>query len=133
MPGYTTKQQKTIRDCLIASGDRSVTAVEIMEMLHQRGQRVGIATVYRQLEKLEKLGSVHKVVTEEGACYQYCTHGDGRSCFLLKCETCGSISHVDCDQLAALYAHLEQEHRFAINPRKTILYGKCARCQEAQA
>ena len=86
--------------------------------------------MYRQLEKLERQGSVHKVTTDEGAYYQFCTHGCASDCCLFKCERCGRIVHLDCHQLAPLYEHLEREHGFSINPRRTMFYGLCRECQE---
>lgn len=130
MATYTTRQQKAILDGLAACADRPVNASELSDALRVRGENVGMATVYRQLEKLERQGSVHKIVTDEGAYYQYCGHSDAAECFLLKCEKCGRIVHVDCHRLAPLYEHLEQEHGFDINPRKTMFYGLCRTCQE---
>ena len=87
-------------------------------------------TVLKELERLEAAGVVHKVNTEDGAFYQYCGRDDHqhRDCFLLKCERCGRIRHVDCTQLQALYDHLEREHHFRINPRGTLLSGVCDVC-----
>ena len=84
----------------------------------------------RQLEKLEAAGAVHKVNTEEGALYQYCgRQSQGhRDCFLLKCERCGRIRHVDCTRLQNLYDHLEREHHFRIDPRGTLFSGVCDVC-----
>ena len=84
----------------------------------------------RQLEKLEAAGAVHKVNTEEGALYQYCgRQSQGhRDCFLLKCERCGRIRHVDCTHLQNLYDHLEREHHFRIDPRGTLFSGVCDVC-----
>ena len=82
------------------------------------------------LEKLEAAGAVHKVNTEEGALYQYCgRQSQGhRDCFLLKCERCGRIRHVDCTRLQNLYDHLEREHHFRIDPRGTLFSGVCDVC-----
>ena len=110
MATYTTKQQKAVLDCLSDRADSPVSAAAIVDALREQGEHIGIATVYRQLEKLERQGSVHKVTTDEGAYYQFCTHG--------------------CHQLAPLYEHLEHEHGFSINPRKTMFYGLCRECQE---
>ena len=132
MATYITKQQKAVLACIEAHRDRCVSAAELADELRSRGERVGIATVYRQLEKLERHGHVHKVLTEEGAYYQYCAHDALGNCFLLKCEGCGRIVHVDCGQLIPLYRHLEQEHHFFIIPRRTMLYGRCAVCREAE-
>ena len=38
---------------------------------------------------------------------------------------------VDCSHLAPLYRHLEEEHGFSIDPRRTLFYGVCRRCREA--
>ena len=125
MATYTTKQQKAVLDCLSERADSPVSAAAIVDALREQGEHIGIATVYRQLEKLERQGSVHKVTTDEGAYYQFCTHGCASDCCLFKCERCGRIVHLDCHQLAPLYEHLEHEHGFSINPRKTMFYGLC--------
>ncbi len=99
---YSTKQHQAVLRCLEARGETACTAAELAEDLRREGCPVGLATIYRQLEKLEAAGAVHKVNTEEGALYQYCgRQSQGhRDCFLLKCERCGRIRHVDCTQPA---------------------------------
>ncbi|MEG0779436.1 MAG: transcriptional repressor [Oscillospiraceae bacterium] len=128
---YNTKQQQAVLACLAAKREGCITALELVEDLRRQGFSVGLTTVYRQLERLEQAGHIHKINMEDGACYQYCAHPSG-DCFLFKCERCGRILHPDCAQLAALYAHLEQAHHFSINPRKTMLYGLCDLCAEAE-
>ncbi len=127
-----TKQQKAVLERIEASRGACVTAQELADGLHAGGERIGVATVYRQLDRLERRGCVHKVLTEEGAVYQYCPDGERGDCFLLKCERCGRVSHVDCERLSPLYRHLEAEHRSTVNPRRTIIYGGCAACREAE-
>lgn len=131
MASYSTKQQKAVLECIMSHSAQAVTAAQLADELRLRGERVGIATVYRQLEKLSQRGSVHKIVTDEGACYRYCPGCEERSCFLIKCERCGAIAHVDCEQLVPLYRHLEREHHFSIDPQRTMFYGLCAPCREA--
>lgn len=126
---YHTKQQQAVLRCLEARREESVTAAELSEDLRKAGSPVGIATIYRQLEKLEQSGRIHKVNTEAGAFYQYCDcAGSDRDCFLLKCEGCGRILHLDCSHLQALYDHLEEDHHFRINPHKTLFTGLCDVC-----
>ncbi|QNL43815.1 transcriptional repressor [Oscillibacter hominis] len=128
---YTTKQQRAVLSCIAAHQDGHVTAQELAEELHSQGESVGLATVYRHLERLEQSGRIHKISTEDGACYQYCDHPEG-GCFLLKCERCGRIQHMDCLHLEPLYRHIAQEHRFVINPRKTMFYGLCETCAKEE-
>ena len=56
MATYTTKQQKAVLDCLSERADSPVSAAAIVDALREQGEHIGIATVYRQLEKLERQG-----------------------------------------------------------------------------
>ena len=95
---------------------------------------MGLATIYRQLEKLTLTGQVHKINTAEGAFFHLCGHAGGhRDCVLLKCSRCGRVRHVDCTHLQSLYDHLEREHHFRIDPRGTVFTGLCENCAEEDA
>ena len=67
MKHYVTKQYQAVLQCVQSRGADAFTAAELTEDLRHTGHPVGLATVYRQLEKLEAAGMVHKVPTEEGA------------------------------------------------------------------
>jgi len=126
---YSTKQQQAILSCLARRRQELISVGELAAELRQSGCPVGLATIYRQLEKLEEAGHIHKVSTEEGAFFQYCDRGEsGRGCFLLRCESCGRILHLDCSHLQPLYDHLEQQHHFRIDPRATMFSGLCDVC-----
>lgn len=127
---YSTKQQQAVLRCLEGRREEALTASDLAEDLRRESCPVGLATIYRQLEKLAAAGRVHKINTADGAFFQYCGHEDGdhRDCFLLQCERCGRIRHLDCSHLQGLYEHLEQEHHFRINPRRTLFSGLCDQC-----
>ena len=40
--------------------------------------------------------------------------------------------HLDCAHLEEVCRHLAAEHRFYIDPRRTVLTGLCAACEEAE-
>lgn len=125
---YMTRQQKAVLQCMESlPGDAG--AVELAELLHARGQAIGLTTVYRQLEKLEQQGLVHKIVTDEGARYRFCDcRRRSEECFLIKCEQCGKVEHARCEHLGELYGHLAADHHFRINPHRTLFYGLCQDC-----
>ena len=126
---YSTKQYQAVLRALEADPTAAVTAAELSEILRRDGCPVGLATIYRQLEKLESAGCIHKIHTEDGALYQYCPHhAEEHDCFLLRCETCSRIVHLDCHHLEELCRHLETTHHFRIDPRRTVLAGRCDRC-----
>ena len=131
---YITRQQQAVLACLSQRREEPLTVNDLAEALRQAGHPVGLATIYRQLEKLEAAGRVHKVHTEEGAFFQFCPHPEAdHGCFLLRCESCGRMVHLDCSHLEELYRHLEQQHHFRIDPRRTILTGRCRSCEEKEA
>ena len=127
---YNTRQRQAVLRCLELRPEEALTAGEIAELLRQAQHPVGLATVYRQLEHLERTGQIHRADTGEGALYQFCVHGGSspRECCLLRCQACGRIVHLDCSHLRELCRHLEAEHRFRIDPRRTVLKGVCAAC-----
>ena len=125
---YMTRQQKAVLSCIETFGS-GASAAELAALLQAQGESVGLTTVYRQLEKLHEQGLVHKIVTDNGTRYQFCRcHHNGRDCFLIKCEQCGCVEHIDCTHLSELYGHLAEEHHFRINPRRTLFYGLCQSC-----
>lgn len=131
---YHTKQHQAVLRCLEQRAEEALTAADLAEALRTSGSPVGLATIYRQLEKLEQAGRIHKISTEEGAFYQYCPHPpESHGCFLLRCEDCGRIVHLDCSHLRGLYDHLEAEHHFRIDPRRTVLTGLCGVCGAKEA
>ena len=132
---YTTKQRQAVLRCLEQRRGESLSAADLAEELRRADCSVGLATIYRQLDKLASAGQVHKINTAEGAFYQLCDHADAdhRDCFLLKCSRCGRIRHLDCSHLQGLYEHLERDHHFRIDPRGTLFSGLCELCAEEEA
>ena len=130
---YNTKQRQAVLRCLEQCPEEALTAGEIAETLRRNQCPIGLATVYRQLERLEQAGRIHRVDTGEGALYQFCIHGGNRECFLLHCERCGRVVHLDCSHLRQFCRHLETDHRFHVDPRRIILPGLCAACGGEEA
>lgn len=122
--------------CLAGHREELVSVRELAEDLRRAGNPVGIATIYRHLEKLEQAGQIHRAITKRGSLYQYCGYAsESRECLLFRCKDCGKILHLDCSRLLRpLYEHLEQQHHLLINPRETIFTGLCdvcaAKCKE---
>ena len=127
---YKTKQQSAIKECLEMHKDGYVTVMDIENYLKENDCQVGLTTIYRHLEKMEKDGIVTKFSVEgqPGACFQYIEQGENQDCFYIKCEECGEVTKMECHHLAELYSHVNADHHFSINPKKTIFYGKCEKC-----
>lgn len=125
---YKTKQRETILNYIQQQKNRYVTANELWNAFQKNGTEIGLTTIYRHLEKLENKGVIRKYnINGSSACYKMAEKEDR---FLLKCENCGQLVRFNCRDLESLYAHFNQAHHFAINPYKTVFYGKCSRCKE---
>lgn len=127
---YKTKQQDIILEFLRNSGKKHFTVQELSE--HFKSAGIGKATVYRQLERLVDSGAVNKFFTGENsaACFEFT--GDSHEqngCFHCRCEVCGKLIHLHCDEIACVKEHIESAHGFEINPFRTVFYGICSDCR----
>lgn len=128
---YKTKQRDLILQAMQQEAGRHFTAEALADTLRQRGAEVGLATVYRNLDKLVGEGVVLKYTLPDGmkACYQY-MGGCGAQpshCHLV-CSGCGEVEHLSCNEVDALAQHLTGSHAFVLDRQKTVLYGRCAHC-----
>ena len=126
---YNTKQGNAVLNCIASLNGRHITVDEIAANLSQNGNSVGIATIYRWLEKLEQNGIVRKLFVDgvSGACFQYVTEAAG---FHLMCARCGRLDDLKCNEVIDFENHVLQSHDFRIDTTRTVLYGKCAACAE---
>ena len=128
---YSTKQRAIILDFLRESSTH-VTASDIISYLKEQNIKIGVATVYRTLDKLVSCGTVKKMVIDErsGACYQYMKNAHCDNHFHLKCLNCGKLIHLGCDFLDKLESHILKEHGFTVSSGKTVIYGYCQDCSK---
>ncbi len=132
---YNTRQGELILQCLKEHTDEHVTADQIFGFLKAQGASVGQTTVYRNLDKLVKEGSVVKYAGTEGvgACYQYISHDHHCTThYHLVCADCGHVIHLHCDYLDEMTAHLLDHHQFSMDKFKTVIYGLCRSCEAAR-
>ena len=134
--GYHTKQQKALLDYIKETRGGHFTAADVYNHMKNEGFGVGQTTVYRQLEKFVDEGIVNKYILENNssACFEYVgedSHSDCDICFHCKCEKCGKLIHMHCDELEGIKDHLEAEHDFLLTPHRTVFYGICKECAKA--
>lgn len=130
---YKTKQREILLSYFEKLPGVHVTALDVCNYLKDQGATIGQSTVYRQLESLVEEGIVKKYVIDMNspACFEYVVT-DGRkepeACIHCKCEKCGKLIHLHCDEMEAMLAHLHREHGFRVNPTRTVIYGLCEEC-----
>lgn len=123
---YQTRQQRAMQTWLEQTAGQPFTAGQLRAAL---GESVSTATVYRYLERLVAEGRAAKYTLEgEGARFEYLDAAPaGLHC---KCERCGQLLRIRCEQARETGRHLLAGHGFAVDPRRTVVYGVCAACRE---
>ena len=94
---------------------------------------MGVATIYRQLEKLVAEGQMRKYVVDSGsaACFEYIGARQGHARFIhCKCEKCGKVLHVERSEIEEMARLLEERSGFRMDNVQTVLYGVCGECRE---
>ncbi len=130
---YKTKQRKILMDYFEKIPGVHVTADDVCEYFRSCSAPIGQSTIYRNLEILVDEGIIRKynIDGNSPACFEYTgadTEEDAENCFHCKCEKCGRVIHLHCDELKEIQSHLIKEHRFRLNPVRTVFYGLCEDC-----
>lgn len=135
---YKTRQREILLEYLKTIPGTHFTAGDICEYFKQRGSAIGQSTVYRQLEELVDEGLLNKYVLSptDPACFEFIEAGDhceGGICFHCKCEKCGKLIHMHCDELTEIRRHLLTDHQFTLDPQRTVFYGLCDECRNQES
>jgi len=120
---YSTKQKDEILN-VVQNMNCEFRVKDIFEMVSD----VSLTTIYRYMDQLEKDGFISKRIGPDGeTTYQYlekcdCDH------FYLRCEKCGSLTHVECSFVQELKKHIVEDHKFHLDQNHMIMNGICNNC-----
>jgi len=122
----STRQRAAIIAALReASGFRTAQALHV-EML-RGSERVGLATVYRNLQALAGSGEVDVVANEAGeAMYRLCEARDHHH--HLVCRACGRSEEVAAKEIESWATRVARTHGFNDVTHTAELFGLCGDC-----
>ena len=124
---YKTRQKELVLD-VIKNFKNDFTIKEIYEKLNQN---VGLTTIYRTILKLVEEGKIKKSIDYNNFVhYQYLDECQCDNHFYLKCDKCGSITHVDCDCINDFTNHVLKNHSFKVDNVNIIIKGICKKCSK---
>jgi Fur family ferric uptake transcriptional regulator len=132
-----TPQRRLVLEIFMENLERHLSAEELYQISREKGEEIGLATIYRTLELLEELGLLQKM-----------NFGDGRSRYELVpmellernhhhhhhliCLTCASILEVEEDLLNQLEKVVEEKHSFQITNHYLQFFGYCPSCRSGE-
>ena len=124
--GYRlTRQRQLVWDTLRRTR-RHLSADQIGAALRRQQQSVDMATVYRSLDVLQRLGLVRSSRLAERQYFEVAEPGEH---YHLVCDECGRANHIEGEDLAQVLRHITDAHRFAVKSADLIVHGWCERCQ----
>ena len=127
--GYRSSAPRAAVVDAIAELGCSVTAREIADLLRERGSTVGLASVYRALELLDRMKLVKRFDVGEGIARYEPAHPGGEHHHHLVCDTCGEVTAFEDDDLERVIHRLSRRVEFAIDAHDVTLRGECPACR----
>lgn len=108
----------------------SVTAKEIGDRLRERGEDIGVASIYRTLDLLDSLRLARRVDAAEGVARYEPIDPSGEHHHHIVCESCGEVSPFEDGELERAIERLSARVDFAITAHDVTLRGECPDCRQ---
>jgi len=130
--GYKlTTQRLAILNVIIENKDKHLSPEEIYHIVRLKHPEIGIATVYRTLQLLEKFNIVYRVNFDDGYNrYELNYDSENHHHHHLICLKCGKVIEVKLDLLETLENQIEKENGFKIVDHNVKFFGYCDECQK---
>jgi Fur family ferric uptake transcriptional regulator len=119
--------RRLVLEALFAAG-APVTAERIAAGLDGRIPRSDLASVYRNLETLERAGIVRHLRAAHGAGLYAIAHGDDEG--FLACERCGEIRPAHPQAVAVIRGAVRKAFGYDASFGSFPIVGVCPRCSE---
>ena len=121
-----TKQRKAISDLLLSITKFS-SAQDVHKLLVSRGEKIGLATVYRTLQALSETGLVDSLKNENGeTLYKVCSKNHHHHLVCIKCAT---TSEFNTSEIENLMQKISQENNYQISGHVIEIFGLCKNCR----
>ena len=121
-----TRQRVVVLTELMAE-QNDATAQQLHERLRARGERLGLATVYRTLGLLAEEGVVDALSHRPGElCYRLCGEGHHHH---LTCSSCHQVVELDECELEPWLERISEAHGFVTTGHRLEVAGLCGDCR----
>lgn len=131
--GYKfTGQRNAVLEVLVKYSGKHLSTEEIYKYIRDTNPEIGLATVYRTLTLLERIGLVMKLDLDDGfSRYELTRQNEDHRHHHLICSNCGSVSEVEEDLLDSLEEQILLKNDFLVKDHRVKFYGLCSRCRQS--
>jgi Fur family transcriptional regulator, ferric uptake regulator len=127
-PERSTRQKRAVA-AVLDSSDSFRSAQELYTELRERGQNVGLTTVYNQLRALADSGEVDVLRSDDGeALYRRCTSAEHHH--HLVCRECGRTVEVAGPEVESWANAVAAANQFVEVSHTLEIFGTCAACAD---
>jgi Fur family ferric uptake transcriptional regulator len=112
-----------ILELLEESDQRHVSAEDVYKMLLDKGEEIGLATVYRVLTQFEAAGLVTRHNFEGGHAVFELDRGEHHDHIV--CIVCGKVMEFMDHTIEERQRQIAGEHGFEMADHSLIIYGRC--------
>ncbi|MGZ4591491.1 MAG: Fur family transcriptional regulator [Actinomycetes bacterium] len=128
-PQVRSTRQRAAVSAVLDELDDFRSAQDLHAMLRQRGEGIGLTTVYRTLQALSDAGEIDVLRTDDGeAVYRRCSTGHHHH---LVCRSCGRTVEVEGPAVERWADKVASEHGFTGVTHTLEIFGTCAECATA--
>jgi len=127
-PQRNTRQRRAVQ-AVMADLEGFASAQQIHDALRQRGEAVGLSTVYRNLQVLSENGLLDALRGDDGeVLYRRCSSGHHHH---LVCRLCGRTIEVEGEEIERWAVSVAAENGFSEVTHTVEVFGTCGSCGNA--
>ncbi|PLS30290.1 peptide ABC transporter substrate-binding protein [Bifidobacterium margollesii] len=125
-----TVQKEAVREALKETKE-FVSAQDLHRRLIDAGSRIGLATVYRQLNNLAAEGQADTIRMGGEQLFRDCGEDASRHHHHLVCERCGRTVDIEPPS-ETWFRRIARENGFTVTSHILEIFGTCAECRERE-
>jgi len=125
--GYRLTRPRLAVLQVLQENSRYLSPAEICERGRALYPSLGLVTVYRTLETLDRLGLARRV-HGRGNCHGY-ARAAGIGGHYLVCHQCGQVTEFPCERMEEIIEAVQQRSGFTVEEHLLELVGLCSACQ----
>ena len=108
-----------------------ITANQLVELVHKKNPKIGIATVYRTLKLITEAGIARAVEFGDGTMRYEHDYGHEHHDHIV-CIRCGMFREINNDGIESEQVAIAGKLGFSLIRHKMVLYGVCPVCRKKE-